>query len=115
LEPRAIALVALPIKQAIVHTVVGGLFAKCVVLNLVLIWRKSTGDEVAPEPGAPGTALLCFGVLFASLTIGGGVGDLHYSIRVMGHDLQEVFVGRKSLEIVNGFGAGKGRCHDSGR
>jgi hypothetical protein len=58
---------------------------------------------------------LCFGVLFASLTIGGGVGDLHYSIRVMGHDLQEVFVGRKSLEIVNGFGAGKGRCHDSGR
>jgi hypothetical protein len=113
LEPRAIALVALPVKQAIVHTVVRGLFAKRVVLKVVLIEGKSTGDEVAPEPGAPGAALLCFGVLFASLTIGGGVGDLHYSSRVMGHDLPEVLAGRKSLKVVNGFGAGEWRCHDS--
>jgi hypothetical protein len=87
LESRAIALVALSIKQTIVHTVVSGLLAKRVVLNLVLIWREGTGDEVAPEPRAPGAALLCFRVLFASLASGGGVGDLHYSIRVMGHDL----------------------------
>jgi len=60
LEPRAIALVALPVQQAIVHTVVRGLFAKRVVLQVVLIGGKGTSDEVAPETGAPGAAFLCF-------------------------------------------------------